>query len=31
VEPEADRPDKIFSPGNGVHDIHMNQVLPATR
>jgi len=25
--PEADRPDKVFgfSPGNGVHDIHMNQ------
>lgn len=25
--PEADRPDKVFGflPGNGVHDIHMNQ------
>jgi hypothetical protein len=25
--PEADTPDKVFgfSPGNGVHDIHMNQ------
>lgn len=25
--PEADKPDKIFgfSPGNGVHDVHMNQ------